>query len=136
MNRFCRIAIISLGVLLMFGRGLSLMAQAPPRRVHDPSKAEVLTLPLLPEGFSSGEVTIEGGLYWIHVLNRTSVRGLRIEIDRMAGTSVQGVPERHEADGPEDTVHRRFLKPVTLTRGTYRVLITGHPSWVCAINVK
>ena len=113
-----------------------LVAQSPRSRVHDPAKPEVLTLPLLPEGFAAHEVTVDAGLYWIDVLNRTSVQGLRIEIDRMPGVSVHGNPLKREVDGEEDRSRSRFLKAVRLSPGTYRVRVSGRPSWVCAIHVR
>ena len=96
----------------------------------------MLTLPLLPEGFASDKVTVEAGAYWIDILNRTGVRGLQIEVDRMPGGSVEGNAQKREAEGPEDKDRSRFLKAVNLAHGTYRVRVVGHPTWVCAINVK
>jgi hypothetical protein len=116
--------------------GSLLIGQTPRGRVHDPMKAEVLTLPLLPEGFATQEVTVDAGLYWIDVLNRTSARGLRIEIDRMPGVSVHGNPLKREVEGAEDSPRSRFLKAVRLTPGTYRVRVAGRPSWVCALHVR
>jgi hypothetical protein len=133
MEQCCRTTVV-LGLLLASGLWLSI--EAAQLRAHDLSTAEVLTLPLLPEGFAATEVTLEAGLYWIDVLNRTSVRGLRIEIDRMSGPSLQAVPERHEADGLQDDNRAQFITAVRLTRGTYRVGVTGHPTWVCALNVR
>src|SRR5262249_41093090 len=106
MNQFRRIAVTTFPLLLMFGHAMALRAQAPLSRVL--AKAEVLTLPLLPEGFASSRVTVDAGVYWIDVLNRTSVRGLRVEIDRMPGATLQDIPERREAEGPEDEDRSRF----------------------------
>ena len=85
MTQLSTIAVMVSGLVLVSGS--LLMAQTARARVHDPAKAEVLTLPLLPEGFASHEVTVDAGLYWIDVLNRTSVQGLRVEIDRMPGVA-------------------------------------------------
>jgi hypothetical protein len=126
-------ATLLLVLLLAQGPVFAVPAQT---RSHDPAKAEVLTLPVLPEGFASEKVTVDAGLYWIDVLNRTSVRGLRIEIDRMPGSSLLDIPLKREAEGQEDRDRSRFLKMINLTAGTYRVRVAGHPSWICAIIVR
>jgi hypothetical protein len=111
------------------------MAQSASARQHDPNKAEVLTLPLMPEGFVARTVTVEAGLYWIDLLNRSTVQGLNIEIDRMQGSKITDPVAEHAANGHDDPHLARFLKGIRLVPGTYRVTITGHPAWVCAIVV-
>jgi hypothetical protein len=105
-------------------------------RAHDPQKAEVLTIPLLPQGFAAPEIILEAGAYWINISNRSTVQDIRFEIDRMPGKDLAATPLKQEAAGVEDRVRANFLRPLRLTQGTYRVRVVDHPDWVCAITVK
>jgi hypothetical protein len=122
-------------VILAMMLGGSLLVNGQPG-AHNPAKPEILTIPLLPEGFVTPQVTIPAGVYVIDVLNRSGIRGIKVEVDRMTGASVDGNAEKHEADGQDDKYSARFLKSVNLTAGTYRVRIIGYPKWVFAVNVK
>ena len=117
---------------LCLGNATSALGQ----RVHDQAKAEVLTLPLIPAGFAASEMNVPAGLYVLSVLNRSGVTHIRIEIDKMPSRNLTDTPVSHTGDGPEDTTISKFRQLVRLTPGTYRVRVTGHTNWTCAINVK
>ena len=106
------------------------------QRQFDPNRPEVLSLPVLPTGFVTESVSVQSGHYLIDVLNRSGIRNLRVEVDKMPGASLAAASTEHTADGATDAEKSRFAQLVHLTPGTYRVLITGHPTWICAINVK
>jgi hypothetical protein len=111
-----------------------LLAQSA--RAHDPNKAEVLTLLLRPEGFSAPAVKVDAGVYWVDVVNRSTVRNVNVEIDRLPGSDMAATVATHAVAGQEDLNLSRFTKALQLTPGTYRVSIAGHPKWVCSITVK
>jgi hypothetical protein len=98
-------------------------------------KTKVLSLPLKPEGFASRAVTVKTGFYLIEVVNRSGVKNLNVQIDIMPGTNLSATAVANAAGGQEDVKKSQFLTQVHLTPGTYRVSITGHPTWVCAIDV-
>jgi hypothetical protein len=105
-------------------------------RQHDPNKAEDLTLPLFPQGFADPNLTVAAGKYLINVLNRSGVHGINLEVDRLATASINSAVQQNQANGPEDSARGRYITPVTLAPGTYRVRVTNRPGWVCLITVK
>ena len=131
--------LINIGTLLSsiaiaLGNATVISAQTP--RAHDPTKPETLALVLLPEGFAAREINLSVGLYLIDIINRSTVRTLRFEIDKMPGTSLTDTPAAHTAEGLNEPHKSRFLALVQLTAGTYRIQVTGHPTWVCGITVR
>ncbi len=111
-------------------------AQSSGQNANNPSPAQVLVLPLKPEGFASRAVTVKAGFYLVDVVNRSTVRNLNVQIDRMPGTNLSDNSAGNVAGGQEEIHRSQFLGAAHLTPGTYRVSIAGHPRWVCAINVK
>jgi hypothetical protein len=121
-------------IAIALGNATVISAQTP--RAHDPTKPETLVLALLPEGFAAREINLSAGLYLIDIINRSTVRTLRFEIDKMPGTSLTDTQAAHTAEGHDEPQKPRFLTLVQLTAGTYRIQVTGHPTWICGITVR
>jgi hypothetical protein len=100
------------------------------------STAPVITLPLKPEGFGARLIKVKSGTYLLHLLNRSSVTGLLVYVDRMPADSLTDESVEKTARGAEDIRGAQFVALVKLRAGLYRVSVLGHPRWVCGIVVE
>ena len=86
-----------------------------------PASLNVISLPLLPEGFATREIRVGPGRYLLDLVNQSGVQGISLEFDRMPGNSISGPAARREANARERTRQARIRETVSLTTGTYRI---------------
>jgi hypothetical protein len=108
----------------------SAIAQKPSSRVKH------LSIQVYREGFIQKELHLQAGDYSFSFLNHSGKEELEFQLERMPGASLADAPVDKVFSKSNDTRTLLMSQKVSLTPGTYRLVVTNRANWICALVVK
>jgi hypothetical protein len=117
-----------------FGRPATDYAAVP--TASGSTQVRALPVEVYPEGFRQRTLNLKAGYYSILLINRSGIRVLEFQLERMPGASIVGAPEQQVFANSNNFRTSMLSRMVNLTPGTYRLRVSDRSSWVCTIVVK